>query len=79
MLKNLMDGLTTLGNPQALAYLFGGSLIGVVFGVIPGLGGVVILTIILSFIYHISLTGAICLFLAVHAASYSVLRSPQSC
>jgi putative tricarboxylic transport membrane protein len=70
MLKNLVDGLTTLGSTQALIYLFGGSLIGVVFGVIPGLGGAVILSIILAFIYHISLTGTICLFLAVQAASY---------
>jgi putative tricarboxylic transport membrane protein len=70
MLKNLVDGLTTLGTTQGLIYLFGGSLIGVVFGVIPGLGGAVILSIILAFIYHISLTGTVCLFLAVQAASY---------
>ncbi len=69
-LQNLVGGLTALGNTQGLIYLFGGSLIGVVFGVIPGLGGAVILSIILAFIYHISLTGTICLFLAVQAASY---------
>lgn len=70
MLQHLLDGLTALGNAQALAYLFAGSLIGVFVGVIPGLSGVVILSIILSFVFHISLSGAICLFLAVHAASY---------
>lgn len=70
MLRNLVDGLTILGTFQGLVYLFAGSIIGVVFGVIPGLGGAVILSIILAFIYHISLTGTVCLFLATQAASY---------
>lgn len=70
MIHNLVDGLNILGTSQGLLYLFGGSIIGMVFGVIPGLGGAVILSIVLVFTYHISLIGTICLFLATGAASY---------
>jgi putative tricarboxylic transport membrane protein len=70
VIENLVHGLTSLGNGQAIAYLVGGSLVGMFLGVIPGLGGAVVLSIILAFVYHVSVTGAICLFLAVHAASY---------
>lgn len=70
MFKNLVDGLTVLGHLEGILYLIGGSVLGVVFGVIPGLSGAVILSILLAFIYHISLTGTIILFLAVFAASY---------
>lgn len=67
---NLVSGLTALGNGQAIAYLVSGSLLGMFIGVIPGLGGAVILTIVIAFIYHISLTGVLCLFLATQAGSY---------
>ncbi|HUY06218.1 MAG TPA: tripartite tricarboxylate transporter permease [Acidimicrobiales bacterium] len=70
MFHNLLSGLTVLGTTQGLLYLFGGSIIGMVFGVIPGLGGAVVLSIVLVFTYHISLIGTICLFLATGAASY---------
>jgi len=70
MLTQLMNGLTALDNGQAVAYLVAGSLIGMFLGVIPGLGGSVILSIVLAFIYHISITGVLCLFLATNAGSY---------
>ncbi len=70
MIRNLVQGLTALGNGPAIAYLVVGSLIGMFFGVIPGLGGVVILSIALAFIAHISLVGTLSLFLAVQAGSF---------
>jgi len=70
MLTNLLHGLTALGNGPALAYLVGGSIVGVILGVLPGVGGLVMLSIVLSLINHINLTGTLCLFLAVNAASY---------
>src|ERR1700734_2149691 len=70
MLQNLLHGLTGLSNTEGILYLFGGSFIGMILGVIPGLGGAVVLSIIFAFIYHISLPGTIVLFLATHAASY---------
>ena len=70
MLENLLHGLTALGGGSAIAYLVGGALIGMFLGVIPGLGGPVVLSIILAFVYHIDLTGTLCLFLGTHAGSY---------
>ncbi|HVB02030.1 MAG TPA: tripartite tricarboxylate transporter permease, partial [Acidimicrobiales bacterium] len=70
MYSNLINGLSALRSVEGILYLIGGSVLGVVFGVIPGLSGAVVLSIILAFIYHISLTGTIILFLAVLAASY---------
>jgi len=70
VIHNLFQGLGELGNGPALAYLFVGALVGMFFGVIPGLGGVVILSIALAFIGHISLVGTLSLFLAVQAGSF---------
>jgi putative tricarboxylic transport membrane protein len=70
MLHNLVTGLTTLGAASAIGYLIAGTLLGVFIGVIPGLGGSVVLSIVLSFAYHIPLTGTLCLFLGAHAGSY---------
>src|SRR5471032_3378085 len=70
MLTNLVGGLKLLANLQGVGYLFLGSLVGVIFGAIPGLSGVVLLSIILAFANHISLTGVICLLLATGAGSF---------
>jgi putative tricarboxylic transport membrane protein len=70
MLHNFVTGLTMLGAVSAIGYLVAGTLLGVFIGVIPGLGGSVVLSIVLSFAYHIPLTGTLCLFLGAHAGSY---------
>ena len=70
MLHNFVLGLTTLGALSAIGYLVAGSMLGMFLGVIPGLGGPVVLSIILAFIYHIDVTGTLCLFLGTHAGSY---------
>jgi putative tricarboxylic transport membrane protein len=70
MWHDLLSGLTALGSVSAIAYLLAGSLAGVFVGVIPGLSGVVILSIALPFVYHIDIVGVLALFLGVHAASY---------
>ncbi|HVB06600.1 MAG TPA: tripartite tricarboxylate transporter permease [Acidimicrobiales bacterium] len=70
MLHNLINGLTALGTGPGVAYLVAGSLLGMFLGVIPGLGGPVVLSIVLAFIYHIDLTGTLSLFLATQAGSY---------
>ncbi len=54
MFENLIRGLTSLANGPAIAYLVGGSLVGMFLGVIPGLGGAVVLSIILALVYHAS-------------------------
>jgi putative tricarboxylic transport membrane protein len=70
MLHNVFEGLTSLGNVDALLWLVAGSFIGLFIGVIPGLGGAVVMSIVVAFAYKLSITGVLCLFLAVHAGSY---------
>ena len=70
MLHNLVDGLTALGTPSAMLLLVVGCLIGVFLGVVPGLGVALVLSVMLSFIYHLGVTPAIALMLATQAGSY---------
>jgi len=70
MLTNLVRGLTALGTGAHIGWLFGGALFGMIGGVIPGLGGPVVLSIVLAFIYHLDLTAVLCIFLGTHAGSY---------
>jgi putative tricarboxylic transport membrane protein len=67
---NLARGFTALENAPSLAYLLGGSIIGMLFGVVPGIQTPVLLSIILIFVYHLNLTATLCLFLGTQAASY---------
>jgi putative tricarboxylic transport membrane protein len=70
MLNNLLHGLTSLLSPSSIGYLLAGAVLGMVVGVIPGLSTAVVLSILLVFVYHINLTGTLCLFLGAKAASY---------
>lgn len=70
VLQNLLHGLNVLAGFSALGYLFGGALLGMIIGVIPGLGGAVVLSILIAFVYKIDITGTLCLFLGTYAGSY---------
>lgn len=69
-MHELMTGLSNLGSASALGYLVVGALIGMIVGVIPGLSAIVVLSIILTFSYHISTTGALCLFLGAKCGGF---------
>jgi putative tricarboxylic transport membrane protein len=70
MLHNLVSGLGALGAPEAALLLVIGTLLGVFLGVLPGLGVALVLSVMLSFIYHLGVTPAIALMLATQAGSY---------
>jgi putative tricarboxylic transport membrane protein len=70
MLTNFISGLTALGSPLAVLLLVVGCLIGVFLGVLPGLGVALVLSVMLSFIYHLGVTPAIALMLSTQAGSY---------
>jgi putative tricarboxylic transport membrane protein len=70
MLHNFIGGLGALGAPEAALLLVVGCLIGVFLGVLPGLGVALVLSVMLSFIYHLGVTPAIALMLATQAGSY---------
>jgi TctA family transporter len=51
MAQNAGDALLIMANPMRLFFLFGGVLIGLVLGVIPGLGGLVGMALLLPFTF----------------------------
>lgn len=70
MWHSLLDGLTSLGTLQGILLLFVGTLLGTVVGAIPGLGGAVLLTLLLPFIYNMPVVPALALLLAAHTGIY---------
>ncbi|MDB6179647.1 tripartite tricarboxylate transporter permease [Paracoccus sp. Z330] len=53
MFEHAMSALSDLFEPMRLLVLFGGMLVGMVFGMLPGLGGVAAVSILLPFIYYL--------------------------
>lgn len=70
MWHELIDGFTSLGAPQAILLLLVGTLLGTVVGAVPGLGGAVLLTLLLPFIYNMPVIPALALLLAAHTGIY---------
>jgi len=70
MWHELLSGLTSLGAPEAILLLVIGTLLGTVVGAVPGLGGAVLLTLLLPFIYNMSIVPALALLLAAHTGIY---------
>ncbi len=67
----LLQALFTLvTNKDSLIFLIAGSLIGLLAGVIPGLGGPVIMSIVVAFAFRLTVEEVASLFLAVLAGSY---------
>lgn len=69
-LHALGSSLGNFGDLTAVAVLILGTLLGVFVGVVPGLGGIVLLVVLLPFLYHISPVIALALLLGSHSAIY---------
>ncbi|MEQ8699832.1 MAG: tripartite tricarboxylate transporter permease, partial [Bauldia litoralis] len=67
MLDSVLDGLARVGDPTALLYLVIATLIGVVFGVLPGLSGLTALALLLPLIYGMEPGAGLAFLLAAHA------------
>ncbi len=70
MFHGLVSGFSGLLSPSALALLLVGTLVGTLVGAIPGLGGAVLLTLLLPFVYGMSIVPALALLLAAHTGIY---------
>lgn len=70
MQQALLSGFSELFSPLSLVMLLGGTLLGTVVGVIPGLGGAVLLTMLLPFLYGMPIIPAVTLMLAAHTGIY---------
>lgn len=65
MFDGLLAGLAPLGTPEVIGYILLGNLIGVIFGIIPGLGGVQALTVVLPFTFSLPPTHAMYLYAGI--------------
>jgi len=70
MFHALATGVASLFSVYGLLMLMLGSLLGTFVGVIPGLGGAVLLTVLLPFIYGMPVIPALSLLLAAHTGIY---------
>lgn len=70
MVQALLSGIGALFTPFGLLLLVAGTLLGTLVGVIPGLGGAVLLTMLLPFLYNMPVIPALCLMLAAHTGIY---------
>ena len=69
-LAAMTAGLQALLNPSDILMLFIGMLAGTFVGVIPGLGGAVLLTMLLPFLYGMNVVQGLALMVAAHASIY---------
>ncbi len=69
-LHALLASFGNFSDPTTVALLVGGTLLGVFVGVVPGLGGIVLLVVLLPFLYNVSPALALALLLGSHSAIY---------
>ncbi len=69
MLEAITSGLLALLTPQALVFMLIGILYGLVIGILPGLGGVVAMTLLLPFTYGNEVAATLALLLGAHIAT----------
>jgi len=71
MLENAALALEGLLDPIRLAALFAGMLVGMVFGMLPGLGGVAAVSILLPFIYYLDDYSGLAMLLGAVSVVYT--------
>lgn len=69
MLEAIYSGLLALFTPQAMLFMVLGVLYGLVIGILPGLGGVVAMTLLLPFTYGHEVAATLALLLGAHIAT----------
>ena len=70
MVHDLWSGFDQLLTPEAIGLLFVGMLVGMFMGMLPGLGVSLALSVMLPFLYHMSVVPAVALMLGALASSY---------
>ena len=71
MLDHAQLALEALFEPVRLLALFGGMLVGMVFGMLPGLGGVAAVSILLPFIYYLDDFSGLAMLLGAVSVVYT--------
>lgn len=71
MFEHALSALDALIDPVRLLALFGGMLVGMVFGMLPGLGGVAAVSILLPFIYYLDDFSGLAMLLGAVSVVYT--------
>lgn len=71
MFEHAFSALDALFDPIRLLALFGGMLVGMVFGMLPGLGGVAAVSILLPFIYYLDDFSGLAMLLGAVSVVYT--------
>ena len=79
MLEAIATGLLALLTPQAVLFMLIGSVYGLIIGILPGLGGIVAMTLLLPFTFGYELAATLALLLGAHIGTIWEARSPASC
>lgn len=66
----LTSGFSLLASPSVFGLMFVGALLGAFVGLIPGLGGAVLLTLLLPFLFHLPVAEGVALIVSAHAGIY---------
>lgn len=66
-LDSLISAFTELMQVQHMLYLFGGVMLGIIVGILPGLGGIVGFSIMLPFLYGMDTTSALAMLIGMVA------------
>jgi len=69
MFEALLSAWVTIFTPATMMFLFGGVLIGLALGAIPGLGGVIGLTLLIPFVYDLGPVPAMALLIGMAAVT----------
>ena len=69
MMTYVVSSLLKLATPIGIAYMIGGTLLGVFFGALPGLSGGMVMTMLLPVTYKLDPVLALALFMALHIGS----------
>ena len=80
MLEGFGTALATIAEPHVILTLFFGSVIGLIFGAVPGLGGILAMSMLLPFTFDWDAITAVYLFCGIHRAQEpSAAPSAPSC
>ncbi|MEE8332530.1 MAG: tripartite tricarboxylate transporter permease, partial [Alphaproteobacteria bacterium] len=69
MIEALLSAWVTIFTPANMGFLFGGVLMGLALGAIPGLGGVIGLTILIPFVYDLGPVPAMAMLIGMAAVT----------
>jgi len=70
MLQEIISGLLSIFDPMILLLIFGGVIFGLVFGLLPGLGGLTVLALLMPLCFKMEPVSGLALLMAAYSVIY---------